>query len=833
MRVAVLLSFLVVPASSLAADVVINEFQSNPDGTDGDHEWVELFNVSGASVDLSGWKVERATQPGGYATVFEVPASTSIAPGQHLVLAGSMADVPVGSLFLTQSNDMGNAASTNSDGLRLVNGLGAVIDVVIYGGANATGQVFVDESGFDVLDPRLAPHPGSGESSGRLPDGEDNDDGTDFVVFSTPTPGAANDAVDTDDTDVPVTCPTPGAVVINELSTNPDGTDGDAEWVELVVTGSSAVDVSEWTVRAALSPGSFSTAFTVPASTTLSPGEFLVLAGNSAVDMPLDAVVQTQQATFGNATSSSDAAGLYDAEGCLIDLVVYGTANDPLQIFKDEAGADVPDANLAPAGPSGGSLGRYPDATDTNVGSADFVSYATPSPGAANPMGGTNPGGGDCRASVGLVINELVVDAEGTDDDAEWVEIGNPTSGSVDIGGWMVQAATSPGNWSTAFTVPLGVQIPAGGHLAVGGLSSGLTDGPSVELVEQGTSFGNATSSSDAARLVDASGCVADIVVYGAQNDTTERDTDTDGGEVEVTFLDEDGVPVRNSRLAPKPGSGESLARVIDLEDTNDNAQDFVVAGEPTPGEANPDLSCKAVKGDIVINEFRANPAGTDSTAGTEFVELYNAGDADLDVSGWTIRERGTTVESVTYTFRPGSVVPAGGFRVAGGPFAEALDDLVQDMDLGSGSSGDLVLLYDCEGERADAILYGGENKDELEDDNGLTPDKGAPKPPDDRCLGRRPDGEDTNVSLDDITLLPACTPGESNGEPSTTGGGGNGPDGPTGCGCGGGPTDPGSPGIDSPEGREPGEGCATVPSGRLGVLLGLGVLVGLRRRRG
>lgn len=834
----VLIAVLLTPMPALAADVVINEFQSNPDGSDGDAEWVELHNVSIGSVDVSGWKLERATQPGGYATVFEVPAATSIPAGGFLLLAGPSAVVPGGAVVVTQSNDMGNASSSNSDGIRLVDDLGGVQDVVIYGGANNGTQIFVDESGLDVLDVRLAPHPGSGESTARMPDGEDNDDGSDFVVLSSPTPGQSNDAMDTDpgdtdDTDVPVVCPAPGAVVINELSTNPSGTDGDAEWVELVVTGASPVDVSGWTVEAALSPGSFDPAFTIPASTTLSPGDFLVLAGNSATGMPLDAIIQTQGDTFGNASSSSDAAALFDAEGCLVDLVAYGVANDPQQVFDDEDGQPIPDANLAPRGPDSGSIGRHPDGADTNVGADDFNVYATPSPGTANPAPSVTPGpGGDCAAPVVLLINEFTVNVPGTDDNAEWVEVGNPTSQTVDLEGWQVQEASSPGSWDAALVFPAGVSIPAGGHVVIGGELADLPDEDNVVLVTQLSAFGNASSTSDAVRLLDAGGCVADVVAYGGQNDTIESDTDTDAGPMEDAFLDEDGTPMLNGRLAPVGGDTSSIARVVDLEDSNDPGQDFVVAEEPSPGEANPDLSCKAFAGDIVINEFRANPAGTDSEAGSEFVELYNPTGGDLDVSGWTIRELGTTSESVAYTFRPGSIVPAGGYRVAGGPFAEVVDDVVEDMDLGSGSGGDLVLLYDCEDERADAILYGGVNEDGLQDDNGLTPDQGAPKPPDDRCLGRRPDGTDTNVSADDITLLPTCTPGETNGEPSSSGGGGGGPDGPGGCSCGGGPADPGVPEIDSPEAREPGEGCSTVPSGRFGALLALGVVVGLRRRR-
>ncbi|MCQ2084750.1 MAG: lamin tail domain-containing protein [archaeon] len=37
--------------------VLINEFESNPEGTDADHEWAEIINLSGTSVDLNNWTI--------------------------------------------------------------------------------------------------------------------------------------------------------------------------------------------------------------------------------------------------------------------------------------------------------------------------------------------------------------------------------------------------------------------------------------------------------------------------------------------------------------------------------------------------------------------------------------------------------------------------------------------------------------------------------------------------------------------------------------------------------------------------------------------------------
>ncbi len=60
----------------------------------------------------------------------------------------------------------------------------------------------------------------------------------------------------------------------------------------------------------------------------------------------------------------------------------------------------------------------------------------------------------------------------------------------------------------------------------------------------------------------------------------------------------------------------------------------------------------------VFINEVEANPAGSDSKS--EWVELYNDGDGDVDVGNWTLATAGGTV----VTIEPGSIVPAGGFLV-------------------------------------------------------------------------------------------------------------------------------------------------------------------------
>jgi len=62
----------------------------------------------------------------------------------------------------------------------------------------------------------------------------------------------------------------------------------------------------------------------------------------------------------------------------------------------------------------------------------------------------------------------------------------------------------------------------------------------------------------------------------------------------------------------------------------------------------------------VVINEIDINPPGDDSASPSEWVELYNPTDSDLDIGGWKIAS--TTVLKQTFSIPTGTVIEAGQF---------------------------------------------------------------------------------------------------------------------------------------------------------------------------
>ena len=204
--------------------------------------------------------------------------------------------------------------------------------------------------------------------------------------------------------------------------------------------------------------------------------------------------------------------------------------------------------------------------------------------------------------------------AAGADTDAEWVELYNAGSSTVSLDGWAIVGGTS--SFSAQHTFSGGVSMAPGEYLLVGGALVPTTD------VLADLNLGNAGSNGDAVRLLGCDDRPADTLIYGGSNDDE--------------WVDDEGFVT--SSLAPKPGEGSSLARISDGYDTDDSRDDWVASAEPTPGYANPytePIECQPGWKQVKINEFMANPAGSDG--GAEWVELYNPHDETVTLDGWAL----------------------------------------------------------------------------------------------------------------------------------------------------------------------------------------------------
>ena len=80
----------------------------------------------------------------------------------------------------------------------------------------------------------------------------------------------------------------------------------------------------------------------------------------------------------------------------------------------------------------------------------------------------------------------------------------------------------------------------------------------------------------------------------------------------------------------------------------------ILIAGISAPAYA------QTISDHVVINEVDTNPSGDDSQYASEWVELYNPTDDDVDLSGWQIAS--TTVLKKTLTIPDGTIIDSGDF---------------------------------------------------------------------------------------------------------------------------------------------------------------------------
>jgi hypothetical protein len=524
------------PECDSSSQVVINEFLANPNGSDTGNEWVEIYNASAATLDISGWRLAGGTSS--FNTAAVIPADTFIESDSFLLIGQSSA---VSGALVVSGLTMGNAS--NADAVQLQDCWGDVMDTVVYGSPNS--DEWLDDDG--LIASSLAEKPEDGKSLARKLDGQDTQQsGVDFQVAPFPTPGVRNDSPAED-------CgAAESSVVINEFLVNPSGSDDGFEWVELYNAGTQSVALQGWGLQKASNGTSgYSNIATIESELSIGPGAFVSIGGELVTG------TDVQVAKLGlNNGSNGDGIRLVDCLGYAADTVVYGPNNTD-EVTGD---GDTVANSLAPEPSDDLVLARVQDGYDTDASGVDFAA------GLEGTMGQPNPEREPvvCEPSPGgVLVNEILVDPSGDDQGFEWFELYNSSDSDISVAGWWVAMAGQYDQIEdTDFRFGGGVVVPAKGFLLVGGAEVESAD------VVGSFSMGNG-SGGDGFLLYDCEDALLDVVVYGSDN--------TDG------IPNEEGIP-RDPVGAP--GNDESVARRVDGEDTQEVA-DWYIDHSPTPGSSN------------------------------------------------------------------------------------------------------------------------------------------------------------------------------------------------------------------------------------------------------
>ncbi|WP_084038918.1 lamin tail domain-containing protein [Demequina sp. NBRC 110053] len=405
------------------------------------------------------------------------------------------------------------------------------------------------------------------------------------------------------------------SLVVNEVTSQDTGHFDGEDWIELTNIGSEPLDLSGVVVT----DDKDEDAYTIPASTALAPGGFLVLAGDKATG---------PEGVLGFGLGKGDEVRLYSAGTAVVD----GVVDDAAEPFAVGAWPDDTHTN-----DGGASWGRLPD------GTGDFGYTGEATPGAANIAPATP------ALEDAVVINEVASQDTGHFGGVDWIELANTGDVAFDLGGVVVSDADADHH----YVITEGTTIAAGGHL--------LLDGYDDEDNPDGT-FDFGLGKGDSVRLFSAGTAIVD------------------------DLIDSSATPFDATTWPASQHTDPTWGRCTDA------TGDFRMTGAATPGAANdcsgdveePVEEPAELSGDLAINEVESN--GDD----TDWVEVANLTDADIDISGWAIKDDD---DSRTDVVPAGSVVPAGGLLVIDQESAT----YPEGFTFGLGN-GDMFRLYDAGG---------------------------------------------------------------------------------------------------------------------------------------
>lgn len=312
-----------------------------------DHEWVEIYNVSGAAVDLTGWKFWENNTNHGLAAL---AGDLSLAPGEYGIIAQK------GDVFLTDHPGFGGTVLDSSwstlkesgEEIGLKDTGGNFVERFTYLPAPETSLQRRDPNLADYSSANWQPHP-SGSTPGAA--------NSNASAAAGPPPSAA-DASPQPSPNAPPDPPPPPPprygrhVVINEFVADP--APGKEEWVELYNAGALPAKLEDWKLMEGAG-----------AKRTLT-GE--LPAGGFLVVRPV-----------GSLNDDGDHLLLLDNTNVVVDEVSYGDFNDGQA--RDNA----------PTAAAGEAVARSPDGVSGGSDAADFRVTTTPTPGQSNQITAPTP----------------------------------------------------------------------------------------------------------------------------------------------------------------------------------------------------------------------------------------------------------------------------------------------------------------------------------------------------------------------------------------------------------------------------------------------------------
>ena len=417
---------------------------------------------------------------------------------------------------------------------------------------------------------------------------------------------------------------TPTNVIINEVDADQDSTDS-AEFIELYDGGDGNTDLSGLALVMYNGSDDLSyISFDLDGQSTDGDGYF-VLCGNAANVANCDLDVSPDTNLIQNGADAvvllvGDASSypndtVLPADGDIVDAIVYDT-ND-----SDDAGilvllnAAQPQVNEGGNGDSTVHSNQRCPNGDGGARNTDTYEQLAPTPGTDNVC--SDP-------AVDVIINEVDADQDSTDS-AEFIELYDGGDGNTDLSGLALVMYNGSDDLSYISFDLDGQSTDGDGYFVLCGNAANVANcdldvSPDTNLIQNGADavvllVGDASSYPNDT-VLPADGDIVDAIVY----DTNDSD---DAG---ILVLLNAAQPQVN-----EGGNGDSTVHSNQRCPNGDGGArntDTYEQLAPTPGTDN---VCSDPAVDVIINEVDADQDSTDSA---EFIELYDGGDGNTDLSG-------------------------------------------------------------------------------------------------------------------------------------------------------------------------------------------------------
>ncbi len=269
-----------------------------------------------------------------------------------------------------------------------------------------------------------------------------------------------------------------------------------------------------------------------------------------------------------------------------------------------------------------------------------------------------------------LELSEVNYHADPTTDAGDWIEITNIADYPIDLSHYKMQDR----EWYNAYAIPVGtILLPGERMVIVENIDRFTTLHPDV-FNKAGSTLFKLDNNGDQIRIVDRKGLAV----------------------LQASYLD-------TAPWACTPdGFGRTLERKENQPDPELPSSWFDGCMGGSPGVAY--LSCED---DLIVSEINYHSAVDHETG--DWFEIKNQLNIPVDLSGWSIRDDD---DNHIFTIPTGTTLSAEGYLVlcedvdAFSALHGGVTQRIGDLNFGLGNSGDLIRLYDADGQIRLSICY-------------------------------------------------------------------------------------------------------------------------------